>query len=121
MSAFVDLGSLAQLRVWDGVHGRTIEGEQLTFALVELEPHALVPAHSHPNEQVGVLLRGQMDWTIGGEHRLLEKPGEGWRILGGVEHEVRAGPEGAVVIEAFAPPRHDWAGLEPSGRASTFP
>ena len=80
MSAFVDLRTLPQLRVWDGVHGRTIEGAQISFAVVELEPDALVPSHSHANEQVGVLVRGSMDWTIGDESRVLEPSGRppGW-------------------------------------------
>ena len=30
---------------------------------------------------------------------------------GDVPHEVRAGPEGAVVIDVFAPARDDWRGL----------
>jgi quercetin dioxygenase-like cupin family protein len=90
-------------------------------ALVELEPDAHVPSHAHPNEQVGVLLRGEMDWTIGGEQRVLRYPGEGWRILGGVEHEVRAGPEGAVVVECFSPSRDDWIGLQPSNVAPRWP
>jgi hypothetical protein len=29
-----------------------------------------------------------------------------------VPHSVHAGPEGAALIELFAPPREDWGGLE---------
>jgi len=44
---------------------------------------------------------------VGGELRELG-PGGTWRILGGQPHEVMAGAEGAVVVEAFAPVREDW-------------
>jgi quercetin dioxygenase-like cupin family protein len=39
-------------------------------------------------------------------------PGSTWSIPSDVPHEVRAGPEGAVVIDVFAPPRDDWGGVE---------
>jgi quercetin dioxygenase-like cupin family protein len=120
MTAFRDLAAADQLRVWEGVHGRTVVGERITLALVELEPDALVPMHSHPQEQVGILLEGEMHWTIGDERRTVG-PGGSWRILGDVPHEVRVGPEGAVVVEAFSPVRDDWASLEPSATPSRWP
>jgi quercetin dioxygenase-like cupin family protein len=39
-------------------------------------------------------------------------PGDTWRILGNVPHSVVTGEDGAVVAEAFSPPRDDWLGLE---------
>jgi hypothetical protein len=35
-----------------------------------------------------------------------------WSIPGNVPHEVRVGPEGAVVIDVFAPTRDDWRAAE---------
>ena len=29
-----------------------------------------------------------------------------------VPHSVTVGPDGAVVVEVFSPPRHDWAAIE---------
>jgi quercetin dioxygenase-like cupin family protein len=107
MSAFADVGSLPLQRLWEGVLARTVHGERLSFTIVELEPGALVPEHRHPNEQVGILLEGKLTFRVGGELRELG-PGGTWRILGGQPHEVMAGAEGAVVVEAFAPVREDW-------------
>jgi quercetin dioxygenase-like cupin family protein len=118
--AFRDLAALGQLAVWDGVHGRTVVGERITLALVELEPGAVVPEHRHEHEQVGILLQGSAVFVVGGERQEM-RPGGSWRILGNVPHEVVAGPEGAVVVEAFSPPRDDWDGLEPSGRDPRWP
>jgi quercetin dioxygenase-like cupin family protein len=120
MSAFRDLAATDQLRVWEGVHGRTVEGDRITLALVELEPNAVVPEHSHEHEQVGILLEGSAVFVVGGERQEM-RPGGSWRILGHVPHEVVAGPEGAVVVEAFSPPRSDWDALEPSGRPGAWP
>ena len=120
MSAFDDLGEAQALQIWDGVHGRIVEGERITLVLVELDPGAVVPTHSHPNEQLGILLEGSAEFVVGDERRRIG-PGGSWRILGGVPHEVRTGPDGAVLVESFSPVRDDWAGLGPSDAPRRWP
>ena len=111
MSAFDDLAGMEPLRIWDGVAARAVEGEQLSLAVVELDPGSLVPEHAHMNEQLGLVIRGSLEFRVGDETRELG-PGSTWCIPGHVEHGVRAGPEGAVVIDVFAPARADWAAIE---------
>jgi quercetin dioxygenase-like cupin family protein len=110
MSHLQELAGLTAKAVWDGVTARTVEGERITMAYVELEPGALVPEHRHDNEQLGVLIEGSLSFRIGEETRELG-PGGTWRILGGTPHEVQAGDSGAILVEAFSPARSDWAGL----------
>ena len=111
MAPFADLSELARLRIWDGVAGRVVGGTGLTLAFVELDSSSVVPEHSHPHEQLGVCLAGSLSFDVGGEKREVG-PGGTWAIPGGVPHEVRVGPKGAAVIEAWSPQREDWAGLE---------
>jgi quercetin dioxygenase-like cupin family protein len=70
-----------------------------------------VPEHHHVNEQTGMLIRGSLTFRIGEETAEL-RPGSTWVIPADVPHSVDAGPEGAFLIELFAPPRDDWAGLD---------
>ncbi len=111
MSSFADVASIPPLRIWEGVVGRSVHGERVTFSLVELEPGTVVPEHSHENEQVGILLEGSMTFRIEDEVRECG-PGDTWRILGHVPHAVTAGDDGAVIVEVFSPVRADWGGLE---------
>jgi quercetin dioxygenase-like cupin family protein len=111
MSAFGGIDRLEHLRIWDGVTAQAVEGERTTLAVIDLEPGSAVPEHSHENEQLGVLIRGSMRFRVGAESRELG-PGDTWRILRHVPHEVIAGPDGAVAVECFTPARDDWAGLE---------
>jgi quercetin dioxygenase-like cupin family protein len=111
MSAFADLAELAPLQIWDGVLGRAVHGERVTFTVVELDADAVVPEHSHENEQIGMVVSGSVVFRVDDERRELG-PGGTWRILARVPHEVHTGPDGAVVIEAFAPVRDDWGTLE---------
>jgi len=108
MSSFQNLADLPLLAIWgDTVTARRVQGERITLAIVELEPNAVVAEHRHAAEQLGMVIRGQMHFTVDGETRDLG-PGGTWRILGDRPHDVVAGPEGAVVIDVFTPVRSDW-------------
>jgi quercetin dioxygenase-like cupin family protein len=111
MSVFGGTDRLEHIRIWDGVTVQAVEGERTTLVVVDLEPGATVPEHRHENEQLGVLIRGAMHFRVGDETRDLG-PGDTWRILSQVPHEVTAGPEGALAIECFTPVRGDWAALD---------
>lgn len=110
MRNLMTLAEIAPVQVWDGVRARRVQGDQLTLAIVELDPDAEVPEHAHPAEQNGMVIAGQMTFRIADEQRQLG-PGGTWRILGGVRHSATAGPDGAVVIDTFSPIRADWEAL----------
>ena len=111
MGGLDDLAAIPPLKVWDGVIARTVEGERVSLAVVELEPDSVVPEHSHENEQLGMVISGSVTFRVGSETRELG-PGGTWRIPSNTPHEVHTGPEGAVVIDVFAPVRHDWRELD---------
>lgn len=111
MGALADFSTLDLIRVWDGVVARTVEGERLSLAVVELESSSVVPEHHHENEQLGIVVSGSVTFRVGDETRELTAGGS-WRIAPNVPHEVHTGPEGAVVIDVFAPVREDWRSLE---------
>jgi quercetin dioxygenase-like cupin family protein len=116
MSNLVELAEIAPIQVWEGVVARRVEGEQLTLAIVELAPDSIVPEHRHPNEQCGLVIRGHVRFRIGDEIRSFG-PGGTWRILADQPHEVQTGPEGATVVDVFAPIRADWADRPVAGTA----
>ena len=90
-----------------GVALRTFWGERMLVALVDLQAGAVIPPHSHPHEQIGMMLRGEMHLTIAGETRLL-KPGALYVIPGGVEHSATVGDAAAQCVEAFSPVREEY-------------
>ncbi len=90
-----------------GVKARTFWGDKMTLALVTLEPNSLVAAHSPPHEQVGTVIAGELDFTIGDETRRL-KPGDVYVIPGDVTHEGRVGAEAVQLVEVFSPVRENF-------------
>jgi len=77
------------------------------LSVVEFEPHSVVEPHSHPHEQMGILLEGELTFTIGDETEVV-KPGGMWRIPGNVVHRVAAGDSPAKALDVFHPIREDY-------------
>ena len=112
MAAFDELDGIGPQQIWHGVVARAVKGERMTMAVVELDPDAHVPEHRHDNEQLGLVLYGRIRMRIDDDERDLV-PGATYRILADVPHEAWAGPDGAVVMDVFAPIRADWDAFEP--------
>ncbi|GAC1658654.1 MAG: hypothetical protein NVS9B1_19010 [Candidatus Dormibacteraceae bacterium] len=108
-----NLAAVRPYNIWPGIFAHVIIGENVSFGLIDMPPGQPVQEHSHPNEQIGFILKGSFTFTIGGDTRDL-KPGDTYVIPGGVPHSGAAGPEGAVAIDIFSPPREDWERVERS-------
>jgi quercetin dioxygenase-like cupin family protein len=120
LTAFDEIGAVVPQKIWNGVLGRVIQGERVTLGVVELDPDSVVPEHSHENEQIGLVLEGSLVFRIGEESRELA-PGGMYVIPSHTPHEVQTGPEGAVVVDVFAPVRADWERLERAERSPRWP
>jgi quercetin dioxygenase-like cupin family protein len=104
---FVSFTRLESFRLAEGATAKPLFGEGAMLNLVELEPNAIVARHSHPHEQLGLILRGSMTLEVDGTDHVLEEM-DGYTLPGGIEHEGVAGPEGALVLDVFHPVREDY-------------
>lgn len=107
MSYYVTPAECSRHNIFPGVDIQTMAGVNVMLSLVEFEPGAIVQPHSHPHEQIGMLLEGELTFTIGGETRTL-RPGEMWRIPGGVVHSAVAGDRPVKALDVFNPIREDY-------------
>ncbi len=89
-----------------GVHARIFWADRMMLSLVNFEPDAVVPAHSHPHEQAGVVMAGKVRFEIDGQVQVLGA-GQMYLIPGGVEHSALAIGPGAQVLDIFSPLRED--------------
>jgi quercetin dioxygenase-like cupin family protein len=104
---FIDPNETLKKQLAPGVTLNLAWGDTLMLSVVELEPGSIVPMHSHPHEQAGIVLEGEFDLTIGGETRRVRK-GDMYIIPGGVEHAVVTGNEKAVALDIFHPIREEY-------------
>ena len=85
-------------------------GTNLMLARVLLKKGAVVPMHSHHNEQVSYILEGALRFTVG-EQTITVSAGEVLCIPPHVPHEAVA-LEDTVDLDVFNPPRQDWLNKE---------
>ena len=104
---FIRFDSVAPFTLATGVEGRPLFGDGAMVNLIEFAAGATVPPHSHPHEQLGIVLRGMQALVVDGVARELG-PMEGYVLPGKIEHSAYCGPEGATVIDVFCPVREDY-------------
>ena len=104
---FFRIGELAGTGMLPGIERRAVwqEGVMLTF--FSFEPGSIVPEHAHPNEQITVVTKGAMEFTLGGEMRVLH-PGDGVCIPPDVPHKAVILDEPTEAYDAWNPPRDDY-------------
>ncbi len=106
LSGFASLATLPEERVTDKITRKIAAGDREMIVWWSMKAGARASAHKHPHEQIAWMLKGKMEFRLGGERRTCG-PGDVVVIPGGVEHEAFF-PEDTEVIDVFSPPREDF-------------
>ena len=91
----------------EGFTMQSVTGGKLMANWVTIEPNREMPRHQHPHEQLGIMLEGAMELTIGDDTRLI-RAGDVYTIPPNLSHNARTLEEGCVVLDVFTPPREDY-------------
>ena len=102
-----ELGSGIFRELTKGITTRIFPGDDAMLSIVRVEPNANGKVHSHSQEQWGFLVKGSVRRIQDGE-TFEAKEGDFWRTPGGIAHGVIGGPDGAVILDVFAPPRAEY-------------
>ena len=106
LSGFGSLAAIPEEKITEKISRRVLAGDKSMVVWLRIKAGAHAAAHSHPHEQIVWILKGRMDFRIGGERKILAG-GDVAVIRGGVEHEAWC-REDAEVVDMFAPPREDF-------------
>jgi quercetin dioxygenase-like cupin family protein len=85
---------------------RPFAGEKLMAVRVEAPKRSLAPAHSHPHEQMTLVIQGRLRFRVGDEWREVG-PLEILHIPSEVEHEAEV-LEDTLFFDLFHPVREDF-------------
>lgn len=97
----------------DGLRRQMIVGEKQMLVRWRFKKGVLAARHSHPHEQVVMMVRGRLRLAVGEEEAVLG-PGDLVVIPPHVPHEAEA-LEDTEVIDLFSPPREDFlSGSQPA-------
>jgi quercetin dioxygenase-like cupin family protein len=90
-----------------GVHRRVLScGDGVMVVQFRIAKDAEVPLHTHPHEQVGHVVSGQMRFRLGDEERELG-PGDGYAVPSNVPHGA-VGVTDTIAVDSFHPVRDDY-------------
>ena len=101
---FVRVDDLAPLLVLEGLEFRPVTTDSVMTNFVTFAPHAPAPMHHHVEQQIAIVLSGELNFTVGDQTRAMHA-GECVVIPPHVPHGGVAGAEGCTVIDVFTPPR----------------
>jgi unsaturated pyranuronate lyase len=106
-----DWATIPEERIADGIVRQMIWGERLMVCRLTFVPHTVTAVHSHPHEQMTIVERGRVQFTIDGEERLASA-GDILHFPSGVLHGATMLDEKVVLIDIFSPVREEFL---PSG------
>jgi quercetin dioxygenase-like cupin family protein len=88
---------------------RLITGDQMMIAHVYLAQGAIVPQHSHHNEQLTYIIEGKLRFYLGddGSEVVDVAAGEVLHLPAHLPHRAEA-LEDTLDVDVFHPPRQDW-------------
>ena len=105
---FFDVSAIEPFELLPGLKIRAPFGQNLMLSYLEFDRDAVVPFHSHPHEQGGIVLRGKVKLTIGSDARIVG-PGSMYIIPPNTPHRAAAVDGPAAVLDVFSPVREDYA------------
>ena len=101
---FVNINDLAPLTPGPGLEFRPVTTDSVMTNLVTFEANTPTPIHHHVEQQIAIVLSGELTLTVGNETKVLHA-GDCVVIPPHVPHCGSSGPEGRTVLDVFSPPR----------------
>jgi quercetin dioxygenase-like cupin family protein len=105
---YLDINNLPELEIAKGIKARAVTTDTITVLHVTLDDGAILPEHSHYNEQVVNVIEGQLELVVSGDKYIL-KPGSAMVLEPNIVHSGRA-LTACKIIDVFHPFRKDFAG-----------
>jgi quercetin dioxygenase-like cupin family protein len=99
--------SVPRENIAEGIRRQMIVGENLMICRLTFAPNLVTPAHDHPHEQITMVERGRVHFTIGNDERIANA-GDILHFASGQWHGATMLDEEVVLIDIFSPIREDF-------------
>ncbi|MBT4482539.1 MAG: cupin domain-containing protein, partial [Candidatus Latescibacteria bacterium] len=88
-------------------NSRIISGRRVQCSFLDVDPGRISPYHNHPEEQLMIVLRGQIDETVM-DKTVTMNPGDICYLPGDMVHRGEYSSLGCDILDVFWPPRSDY-------------
>ena len=90
-----------------GIHRQMVVGENFMMVRFTFDPFLVTPEHTHPHEQMTLVIKGKVKFTIEGEVKIVS-PGDVLHFPPHNRHGATMLDEEVVLIDIFSPIREDF-------------
>lgn len=101
---FLCVADIEPVEYVPGLSFQPVIGEQSLANFVRYQPHTVAPRHSHVEEQVVIVLEGELHFQIDDETRVL-RPGDIAVVPSWVPHSAWTVDGPCLQVDFFTPPR----------------
>ena len=109
----LDWDAVPAERIAPGIERRMVWGERLMMCRLVFDPGVVTPVHSHPHEQLTLVVRGRVRFTIDGGERIAST-GDVLLFPANVPHGATMLDETVELIDIFSPIREDFLPAHPT-------
>lgn len=102
---YVDVEAMDPVEVLPGLGVRPVVGRRAMVNFVSFAPHTEAPTHVHEEEQIAIVVEGDLEVDVDGDVRTLHG-GQLAVIPAWVPHGMRTHGTGCREMDIFSPPRH---------------
>ena len=102
-----DWDSIPVEQVQEGIQRQMIVGKNVMICRFHFAPNLVTPAHDHPHEQMTLVQKGRLIFTIGDEQKIV-KAGDVLHFPSGTWHGATMLDEEVILIDIFSPIREDF-------------
>lgn len=103
---FINLKNIEENEIIDGYHAKFVHSDSMTVANWRVEAGKSIPEHSHPHEQIAIVLEGEFELCVDGETKRVS-PGDFALIPSNVKHYGRAITD-CKLMDLFHPVREEY-------------
>jgi len=107
MPQHVNWSAVPVEQVAEGIARQMVYGERVMVCRLRIAPRTVTPVHSHHHEQITIVERGPVEFTIGTEKRIAET-GDVLHFPGDLRHGATMLDQEVVLIDIFSPIREDF-------------
>jgi quercetin dioxygenase-like cupin family protein len=105
--------SIPAAEVYPGITRQVVDGVRQTMVRYVYQPGSVFPIHDHPEEQITVVVSGEIEFTVAGESITLSA-GQTAVIPSGIPHGARVvGNQPVETFNALSPRREQHPAPEP--------
>lgn len=101
-----------------GIKRQMVVGQNMLMCRFTFEPFLVTPEHTHPHEQMTLVIKGRVKFFIDGEERIVT-PGDVLHFPPHNRHGATMLDEEVVLIDIFSPIREDFLATDTSFPKST--